>query len=333
MHSRGARYSQFWLPRRSASVVVNAAYRKSRVTEAAAPLAAPRTRQDHVVRGIFYMLGATVLFAVSTAIAKWQVAIYPVNEVLFFRAAASLVICALLILPRTGFGVYRTQRFSHHIMRGVAQTYAQTLIMVALSLMPIAGAMAINFSAPLFATLAATLFLHESVGLRRWGALVVGFGGVLLVAAPGADTFQIGAIFAIANAVVFGSVTAAVRGMSATESAETLTMYQMVILTIMFGATLPIGFTVPTANDAIMMTVTGLTNGIGQYWWTRALALGPASAVTPFYYFALVWAMILGYVVWGDIPTPHLLAGSAIVVASGLFLLWQETGRKPRMVE
>jgi drug/metabolite transporter (DMT)-like permease len=218
-------------------------------------------------------------------------------------------------------------------MRGVAQTYAQTFILVALSLMPIAGAMAINFSAPLFATLAAALFLGERVGVLRWGALAVGFCGVLLVASPGADSFQVGAVFAIANAVLFGSVTAAVRGMSATESAETLTMYQMVILTVMFGATLPIGFFVPTTGDALMMLATGFTNGIGQYWWTRALALAPASAVTPFYYFALVWAMILGYLVWGDVPTVTLLGGSAIVVASGLFLLWRETGRKPRMVE
>ena len=292
----------------------------------------PRTRQDRIPLGIFYMVGATVLFAVSTAIAKWQVALYPINEVLFFRSIASLVVCALLILPRTGFGVYRTQRFGHHIMRGVAQTYAQTFILVALSLMPIAGAMAINFSAPLFATLTAALFLREKVGTMRWGALFVGFAGVLLVASPGADSFQLGASFAIANAVLFGSITAAVRGMSATESAETLTMYQMVILTVMFGSTLPIGYVAPTTGDMLMMLTTGFTNGIGQYWWTRALGLAPASAVTPFYYFALVWAMILGYLVWGDVPTVSLLAGSAIVVASGLFLLWRETGRKPRMV-
>jgi len=303
------------------------------VTTEATPLdrlVIPRTRQDRIPLGILYMVGATVLFAGSTAIAKWQVVIYPVNEVLFFRSIASLAICALLILPRTGFGVFRTQRFGHHIMRGAAQTYAQTFILVALSLMPIAGAMAINFSAPLFATLAAALFLREKVGAMRWGALLVGFCGVLLVASPGADTFQLGAAFAIANAVTFGSVTAAVRGMSATESAETLTMYQMVILTVMFGSTLPIGFIVPTGTDTLMMLTTGISNGIGQYWWTRALGLAPASAVTPFYYFTLVWAMILGYLVWGDVPTAALLAGSAIVVASGLFLLWRETGRKPR---
>jgi drug/metabolite transporter (DMT)-like permease len=74
--------------------------------------------------------------------------------------------------------------------------------------------------------------------------------------------------------------------------------------------------------------MTGVVNGVGQYWWTRAISLAPTGAVTPFYYFSLVWAMILGYLVWGDVPTIALLVGSAIVVGSGLFLLWRETGHK-----
>ena len=96
--------------------------------------------------------------------------------------------------------------------------------------MPIAGAMAINFSAPLFATLFAALWLKEKIGLARGAALLVGFLGVLLVASPGADSFRIGALFAIGNAVLYGSVTAAVRGMTTTELAETLTMYQMLFM-------------------------------------------------------------------------------------------------------
>jgi len=201
MRCHDARYTHFLVPFHHASVLGKPPHRKRRVTEATPldQIVLPRTRQDRIPLGIFYMVGATVLFAVSTAIAKWQVALYPINEVLFFRSIASLVVCALLILPRTGFGVYRTQRFGHHIMRGVAQTYAQTFILVALSLMPIAGAMAINFSAPLFATLTAALFLREKVGAMRLGALFVGFAGVLLVASPGADSFQLGASFAIAS--------------------------------------------------------------------------------------------------------------------------------------
>ena len=137
-----------------------------------------------------YMLGATVLFAGSTALSKWQVATYPFSEVLLFRSAVSLIVCALLIMPWTGMAVFRTQRIGAHFGRSVTQTAAQSCILIALSMMPIAGAMAINFSAPLFATLFAAFFLGERVGLPRASALVVGFCGVLLVASPGADSFR-----------------------------------------------------------------------------------------------------------------------------------------------
>src|SRR6185312_15967365 len=131
------------------------------------------------------------------------------------------------------------------------------------------------------------------------------------------------------NAVLYGTVTAGVRGMTATESTETLTMYQMLLLTIFFAFFLPFGLTIPTTQDALAMTVAGVMNGFGQYWWTRALHLAPASAVTPFYYFMLVWAILLRFLFWGDVPSVGLVLGSSIVVGSGLFLLWREAGRAP----
>ena len=198
--------------------------------------------------------------------------------------------------------------------------------------MPLAGAVAINFSAPLFATLVAALLFKEAVGPARWAALVVGFAGVLLVVHPGPDTFQVGSLFALGNAVLYGSVTVGVRRMTATESTETLTLYQMLLLTCFFALSLPFGFLAPSWNDAGAMVLNGATNALGQYWWTRALHLAPTSAVVPFNYFSLVWAMLLGFFVWGDVPTPQLLIGSAIVVGSGLFLLWSETRRRSRRV-
>mgnify|MGYP002630763723 CR=1 FL=1 len=293
------------------------------------PPSAPYVRKDRVPLGILYMLGATVLFAISTALSKWLVASYPFTEVLLFRSGISIIVVALLILPWSGLAVFRTKRIGAHIGRSLTQTAAQSFIVIALSMMPIAGAMAINFSAPLFATLFAAFFLGERVGLPRATALIVGFCGVLLVVSPGADTFGVGAIFAIANAVLFGSVTAAVRGMSQTESAGTLTIYQMGFMTLFFLLATPIfGFIVPTGPDAIALIAGGICNGFGQYWWTRALSLAPPSAVGPFYYFTLVWAIGLGYLFWGDVPTVALLAGSAIVVGSGLFLLWRESGKR-----
>jgi drug/metabolite transporter (DMT)-like permease len=128
--------------------------------------------------------------------------------------------------------------------------------------------------------------------------------------------------------VLFGTVTVGVRGMTATESAETLTVYQMVILTTVFAMSLSFGFIVPTWGDLVAMVLNGLGNALGQFWWTKALHLAPTSAVVTFNYFSLVWAICLGFLVWGDVPSTMLVFGSAIVVGSGMFLLWSEARRR-----
>ena len=291
-------------------------------------VSAKPARREHIPLGIAYMVAATILFAASSAASKWLVATYPVGEVLFTRTAVSLITCAVFILPRTGFAVFHTQRLSHHVMRSVSQGFSQTFLLIAFSLMPLAGAIAINFSSPLFATLVSALLLKEAVGMARWAALLVGFCGVLIVTNPGADSFQIGALFALANAVLYGSVTAAVRGMTATESAETLTLYQLTLLTAFFTLLLPLGWVTPTPADAVWIVFNGASNAVGQYWWTRALHLAPASAVAPFYYLSLIWASVLGFAVWDEIPTISLIVGSAVVVASGLFLIWRESNAR-----
>jgi drug/metabolite transporter (DMT)-like permease len=286
------------------------------------------TRDNHVVRGIMFMIGATVMFAISNAISKWVVASYPVGEVMFARSLSSLIVCSAFMLPATGLAVFATQRVRDHLARGLSQAISQTFTVIAFSLMPLAGAIAINFSAPLFSGLVSVLWLKERAGAARWGTLLVGFVGVLVVVQPGADSFQLGALFALANAVMYGSVTVAVRGMSKTESANTLLMWQMVTLAVFHAFLLVFGFRWPTPQDAALFGSMGVANAAAQYLWTKALHAAPATAVSPFYYFLLVWSLVLGFFVWGDIPTMSLLAGSGIVVASGLFLLFHEAQRE-----
>ena len=299
----------------------------SEPTTAGRQAAPPPARRDRIPLGILLMIVTTILFTIMSVLSKWLTETYPIGEVLFIRAAVAFGAFALLVLPRRGLAVFRTQRLSHHGMRAVSQTISQACILIAFSLMPLADVVAIAFSAPLFATLLAALFLRERVGLARWTALIVGFAGVLIVATPGTGVFQIGALFALGNAVLYASVTVAVRGMTATESTETLIMYQLSFLTLAFTPLLLIGFVMPTWPAAAALAAAGLLNLLAQYCWTRALHMAPASAVSPFYYLSLGWSMLAGLLVWGDVPTLALIGGSAVVVASGLFLLWRETGR------
>jgi drug/metabolite transporter (DMT)-like permease len=292
------------------------------------PKPARPPRREHVPLAIALMLGATFVFTCTSALSKWLIETYPIGEVLFSRVLIPLIGLSLIILPRSGLSVFYTRRFKGHLFRGVSQSCSQTFLLIAFSLMPLASAVAINFSAPIFATLASIIFLRETVGITRWAAILVGFCGVLIVTSPGTETFTVGALFALANAIMYGTVTAGVRGLTATESTETLTLYQMLLMSAAFSLMLPFGFVMPTWTDAGWLILNGAGNGLAQYWWTRALHLAPTSAVAPFQYFSLIWAMLLGFAIWGDLPTVSLLVGGAIVAGSGLFLLWRETRKR-----
>jgi drug/metabolite transporter (DMT)-like permease len=206
----------------------------------------------------------------------------------------------------------------------LSQAISQTLFAIAFSLMPLAGAVSINFSAPLFAALVSIVWLRERSTPARWFALLIGFVGVLIVTNPGANSLTLGAVFALGNAVMYGSVTVAVRGMTKTESANTLIIWQMATIALFHSFLLLFGWRWPAPIDAAMLFGSGFANAVGQYFWTQSLRLAPATAVAPFYYLMLVWALGYGYFIWGDVPSAGLLAGSCIVVASGLFLFWRE---------
>jgi drug/metabolite transporter (DMT)-like permease len=282
-------------------------------------------RTEDVPRGILMMILATALFAGASAASKWLVGEYPVGEVLFMRSLSSLIAGAAIILPVSGFSVYATTRPRDHLLRGMSQSISQLCLLIAFSLMPLAGAVAINFSSPLFAALVSIVWLKERAGWVRGGALLIGFIGVLIVTDPGANSLTIGALFALVNAVMYGTVTIAVRGMTRTESANTLVIWQLSVLAFFHSFLLLFGWRSPTPLDAAMLFGTGLTNAVGQWFWTKSLHLAPAPAVTPFYYLMLVWSIAIGFLVWGDVPTASLLIGSAIVVATGLFLFLRES--------
>ena len=286
--------------------------------------------RNQVPRGIAYMVGSTVMFAGGNAVVKWQLATYPLGEVAFGRTLFAFLTVAAIVLPRAGWSVLRTRRYRDHLQRGLSQVGSMLCWFLAVSVLSLGSATAIGFAAPLFTTLLSIVILKEKVGVHRWSALIVGFVGVLIVTHPGAESLSWGAFFALGNAALISTVAIAIRRMSATESAETLTLYQMSIMTLFTAALLTFGFRAPHWGDAAMVALAGIGNGVAQFWWTRSLSLAPPSAVVPFNYLSLIWATLLGFAVWGDVPTASLLAGSAIVVASGLYILWRETLRRRR---
>jgi len=287
-------------------------------------------RRNQIPRGIAYMVASTVMFAGGNAAVKWQLEYYPLGEVAFSRTLFAFLTVAAIVLPRTGWSVLRTRRYREHLQRGLSQFGSMLCWFLAVSVLSLGAATAIGFAAPLFTTLLSIVILKEKVGIHRWSALLVGFVGVLIITEPGAGMLTYGVLFALGNAVLISTVAIAIRRMSVSESTETLTLYQMSIMMLCTACLLPLGFTAPAWGDVLMLALAGVGNGIAQFWWTRSLSLAPPSAVVPFNYLSLVWATILGLAIWGDVPTPELLVGSAIIVASGLYILWRETRRRGR---
>jgi drug/metabolite transporter (DMT)-like permease len=260
------------------------------------------------------------------------VQIYPVTEVVFFRCLFALIPCSLLIATHGGVASLRTSKLREHFTRAIAQFGSMFCIFTAFGMMPLADAVAITFSNPLFLTVLSIPLLGERVGRHRWAAVLVGFLGVLLMIRSGGGfgdgIASRGALLALASAFIGASVTIAVRRMTLTEASPTLVTYQALFTTVLSALLLPFAWITPAWQDALVMMAIGLCSGVGQFWWTQAFRFAPAAVAAPFSYLSMVWALLLGYFAWGDVPTAGLLAGALVVTASGLYILYRETVRK-----
>ena len=293
----------------------------------------PVPSREEMRRGIACMVGAVFVFAVVNALVKWEIALYPLSEVVFFRCIFALVPCFVLVATHGGAAVLRTRRPLAHLSRALVQFLSMCAIFTAFGLMPLADAVSISFSAPLFLTVLSIPILGERVGVYRWGAVLVGFLGVLIMVRPGAGVLEWGAVFALVNAFLSASVTISLRRMSITESSVTLVVWQVATTVVLSTLLLPFGWVAPTFQDAAIMALVGVASGVGQYMWTQAFRFAPAAVAAPFSYTAMIWAMVLGYLIWGDLPTPALVGGALVVAGSGLYILYRETIRRRSPVQ
>jgi drug/metabolite transporter (DMT)-like permease len=293
-----------------------------------ASVAMPLLTREQIRRGILFVVASVFVFALVNAIVKWLVTRYSVIEIIVFRSFFALLPCFWLIARKGGIATLRTRRLHDHITRSTLQFVSMICIFTAFSLMPLADAVAITFSSPLFLTVLSIPLLGEQVGIHRWSAVVLGFVGVLVILPPGAGILQAGALLALGNALINASVTIAIRRMTLTEASTALAFYQQLCTGTLGLLLLPFVWRAPSLFDLALLLAAGLLSGIGQFWWTEGCRFTPAAVAAPFSYTAMVWALILGYVLWGDVPTPAVLAGAAIVIASGLYILYRETIRR-----
>jgi len=191
--------------------------------------------------------------------------------------------------------------------------------------MPLADVFGIAFSAPIFVTAFSVPLLGERVGIRRWSAVVVGFLGVLVMVRPDSGLFASASWIALFATVLYALGQIFVRDLTRTETTICIVFYVTLTTTVVSATAMPFVWVTPSPGDAALLAAVGILGGLAQLAFTRAFRLAPAAVVSPFDYTGLLYAGVIGYAVWGDVPTLTFLVGAAIVMASGLYILHRET--------
>ncbi|MDH5559005.1 MAG: DMT family transporter [Alphaproteobacteria bacterium] len=272
-----------------------------------------------------HLMASLFLFAIMDALIKWLSADYPVHQIVFFRSAFALIPSMLLAYYSGGLSTLRTRRPGAHFLRGLVGILSMGLIFHAYSVMKLADAAAILFAGPLFLTALAGPALGEKVGIRRWSAVAIGFAGVLVIIQPGGTAMQPAAFGALAAAGMYALAMVLVSKLGTTESSASITFYFSlfgtvtgVVLLILFG------WTETTPRDFLMLATVGIIGGVAQLFMTKAFRLGEATVISPLKYSSMIWVVLFGYVIWGDLPALHVVIGVAIVIASGLYIVHRE---------
>ena len=282
--------------------------------------------EQRPLAGIALRLLTALLLAVMFALVKLA-STRGVNvvESLFYRQCGSALCATGLVAAGPGFDSLRTRRVWAHVGRMALGLAAMALNFIAFILLPLAEATTIGFSVPIFSVVLAALLLGEPTGRWRWGAVAAGFAGVLLIVQPGSGGVPlVGASVALAAALLTASVTIVIRRLGATERAATTVFWFAVSSLVPLGI-LMLHFA--RAHDGVTWIVLGglaLAGGLGQLTLTGALRLAPVALVMPMDYTSLLWAVLLGASIFGELPSPWTWIGAPVIIASGLVIVWRE---------
>jgi drug/metabolite transporter (DMT)-like permease len=276
--------------------------------------------------GIGLMLAAIALFSLNDALGKWLLETYSVAELLLVRSAAALILLAPFV-RRVGIAAFtRAPRPGLQVVRVVLSTLEVAMFFWAVSHLPLADTVTFYLAGPIYVTALSVVLLGERVGWHRWTAVLVGFAGVVLALRPSAASFTLPALIALTGSVFFAFLMIATRLLH--ETSNTVLIAGQLGGTLVFGAVIaPFGWITPSPRDLALLSLFGVLSIIALACVNRSLKLAPASVVVPYQYTLIVWAIVLGYVVFGDVPDAFTLSGAVIIIASGLYIFWREQMR------
>ncbi|RKF13909.1 DMT family transporter [Roseovarius spongiae] len=299
------------------------------------------------------LLGALCAFSAMVCVSFNDMAFkflsggYALHQIVFLRATIGLVVFAVVVMPLNGgLRVIRTRRPWAHLLRGCFVVCANMALFLGLAAMPLAEAVAITFISPLLIAVMSVIFLNETVGPRRWAAIIVGFAGVLVIVQPGTAAFQAASLLPALAALLYSSMHMVTRRIRATESAPTMSFYTMLsfaVASAAFGLVFGDGrfaggmhpsleFLLrawgPIARGDVAIIVTlGALSVLSSLLVSQTYRLSEAAFAAPFEYVAMPLAIMWGVTVFGTWPAPNAWAGIALILGSGLYMLWRESIR------
>ncbi len=279
--------------------------------------------------GIALKLASVVLFVIMSALIK--AAPVPTGEAVFFRSFFALPVIVGWLVWRGDLATgLRANRLSLHILRGVVGVSAMGFNFAALGLLPLPEVTALGYAAPLLTVIFAALLLGEKVRLFRLSAVMTGLVGVgivmwpLLTVSHATPAVLWGVVFVMASAVLRSLVQIHIRRMVATEQTSAIVFYFTMTSTVLSLATLPFGWVLPSWEHSAMLIAAGVLGGIAQICLTAAYRGAEAALLAPFDYASILFAIVIGYAFFAEVPTPLMLAGSGVVIASGVAIILRE---------
>ncbi len=283
------------------------------------------TERSDRLRGVVMMLTAVGAFSIMDALMKVLTARYPAVQVAFFRGAASLPFVFLSYALTGRLRELKPVRFGLHVLRAVFAVLMLWGFLWALARGTLTDTYAIYMSAPLLVVIAASLLLGERIGRHVWVAIFAGLAGVYVMLKPSVDGFvSLAGLAALGSALAYAIVVVMVRVLSRTETTASMVFWFLVMMAAGAGAIALPGWVGFLAADWPWIAAIGLAGWAGQHLITEAFRLAPASVVAPFEYTALVWGVAIDWMVWQALPGARMLAGAAIVIGAGLYLLHRE---------
>ena len=272
--------------------------------------------------GIVLMTTGIFLFAVNDALGKWLVATYTVGQVLLIRSLAALPLLAPFIW-RDAADFAAAPRWGLQVLRAGLATVEVACFYWAVAYLPLADVMAFYLAGPIFVTAIAGTVLGEPVGWRRWSAVLAGFAGVVVCLRPGVAAFTWPALIALLGSFTFSLSMISTRFLRGTGG--TVLVTTQTVGALAFGAVLaPVGWVTPGWSDLALLALLGVVAMVAHVCVNRSLVLAPASTVVPYQYTTIVWAVLFGYAVFGDVPDVFMLTGAAIIIGAGLFIFLRE---------